>query len=290
MGASATPDNAAGKSDASADIPNVESPALVPEQGEAAEAPAATAAATALVVAAPRIDHAGDAADASASAAKAAASSAYLPRLSRIAATIAVAACAGAIAGSLATFAAQHAFAPAPQPDPHVAEARALKDSVAGLRAELAGVRAGTEATVKAANAQIARLNERIERNEKAERARLAAAQAAPVPVAAAATVAAAPSPAASPAEPSSQHATAVTGSIPEQRNAPAKKDVSRPPVIKGWVLQNVYAGLAYIISPEGIMEVAVGDRLPNGARVEAIRRENGRWVVLTTRGMVVMR
>jgi hypothetical protein len=152
-------------------------------------------------------------------------------------------------------------------------------------------VKAGAEATVKAATAQVAKLNERVERSEKAERARLAAAQAATqASVTAAATIAAAPSPVASATESSPSHTASITGSIPEQRNSPAAKDYSRPPVIKGWVLQNVYAGLAYIVSPEGIMEVAVGDRLPNGGRVEAIRRENGRWVVLTTRGMVVMR
>jgi hypothetical protein len=37
-------------------------------------------------------------------------------------------------------------------------------------------------------------------------------------------------------------------------------------------------------------MEVMVGDLLPDGGRVEAIRRTNGRWVVVTTNGLVVMR
>jgi len=39
-----------------------------------------------------------------------------------------------------------------------------------------------------------------------------------------------------------------------------------------------------------GLMEVEVGDPLPGGGRVEAIRRDNGRWVVVTSRGLIVAR
>lgn len=301
MDANATPDKATGKSESSsADIPSIESPALVPEQGEGA-APAETPAkppVTALVIAQPRIEADSSSGPSAADRAKAkvAAVLAILrtQHAAGLAATILIAAIVGAAAGSLGTLAASKAFAPPPAVDPHVAEARALKDSVAHLQAQLAGVRAGAEATAKAATQQVAKLNERVERAEKAERARLAAVQtAAQLALATPATVPARPSPvAAATAANTPDNTASITGSISGSRQTPppAMREASRAPVIPGWVLRNVQAGTAYIESREGMIEVAVGDRLPDGGRVEAIRRENGRWIVLTTHGMVTMR
>jgi hypothetical protein len=67
-------------------------------------------------------------------------------------------------------------------------------------------------------------------------------------------------------------------------------KDLSRVPVIQGWVLQKVVDGTAIIHSREGLIEVGIGARLPGGGRVEDIRRHEGRWIVVTSRGLVVMR
>jgi hypothetical protein len=188
----------------------------------------------------------------------------------------------GAVAGSLGTFAVSVALAPSQAPQ--VAETRALKDTITRLSADLAGVRAGSEAAVKASNGQLARMAERLDKAEKQQRV---AAAAPPVPVPPA-TIPAVQSPVAANTHAASSE---VTGSIPSQRPAPLgfNKDNSRP-VISGWVLQNVYDGTAYIQSREGPMEVMVGDLLPDGGRVEAIRRTNGRWVVVTTNGLVVMR
>jgi hypothetical protein len=36
------------------------------------------------------------------------------------------------------------------------------------------------------------------------------------------------------------------------------------------------------------MVEVAPGDMLPGLGRIEAIRRQDGRWVVITSRGMIV--
>ncbi len=38
------------------------------------------------------------------------------------------------------------------------------------------------------------------------------------------------------------------------------------------------------------MIEVGVGDALPGGGRVEDIRRHDGRWIVVTSRGLVTMR
>ena len=67
-------------------------------------------------------------------------------------------------------------------------------------------------------------------------------------------------------------------------------KDLARLPVMPGWILHSVQGGAAIVQSRMGLMEVEVGDPLPGGGRVEAIRRDNGRWVVVTSRGLIVAR
>jgi hypothetical protein len=55
-------------------------------------------------------------------------------------------------------------------------------------------------------------------------------------------------------------------------------------------VLHSVQGGAAIVQSRMGIMEIEVGDPLPGGGRVEAIRRDGGRWVVVTSRGLILAR
>jgi len=38
------------------------------------------------------------------------------------------------------------------------------------------------------------------------------------------------------------------------------------------------------------MMEVEAGETVPGLGRIEAIRRQDGRWVVVTARGLVVQR
>jgi hypothetical protein len=61
-------------------------------------------------------------------------------------------------------------------------------------------------------------------------------------------------------------------------------------PVIEGWVLRNVYGGSALVEGRPGLIQVMPGDSLPGVGRVESIRREDGRWAVVTSRGLIVQR
>jgi hypothetical protein len=100
---------------------------------------------------------------------------------------------------------------------------------------------------------------------------------AAPVPVAAVAPVA--------PKE--------VTGSIAPAAATPAaapKVEVARLPTIDGWVLRDVGYGAALIESRRGTYEVYAGDMIPGLGRIDAIRRQDGHWVVVTSNGLVVAR
>jgi hypothetical protein len=93
------------------------------------------------------------------------------------------------------------------------------------------------------------------------------------------------------------------TGSIPEQKPVPPS-DVGRSeqakaearaeakpepkPAIEGWVLREVYDGVALI---EGrnkrLLEVAPGQSLTGIGRVEAIEKRGRSWVVVTNRGII---
>lgn len=298
MDASGKPEEATGsseeasdiswKTDAGGDVPSVDSPKLVPEPGahkESVKAAAKTPPVTALVLASHRFEKTthdtGAKVRAQFDAFVDRLRNLHLPKISPLAATIMLAGSIGAVAGSLGTFAVSVALAPSQAQQ--VAEMRTLKDTITRLSADLAGVRAGAETAVKASNGQLARMAERLDRAEKQQR--VAMTPPAPVPPS---TIPAVQSPVAANTNAASNE---VTGSIPTPRPAPLgfNKDNSRP-VITGWVLQNVYDGTAYIQSREGPMEVMVGDLLPDGGRVEAIRRMSGRWVVVTTNGLVVMR
>ena len=56
-----------------------------------------------------------------------------------------------------------------------------------------------------------------------------------------------------------------------------------------GWILRDVYRGVAAIQSRQGIFEVEAGDVIPGVGRIESIRKQtDGRWVVITSKGMIV--
>lgn len=82
-------------------------------------------------------------------------------------------------------------------------------------------------------------------------------------------------------------HAPETTGSI-----TPPGSTVSIPrlPIVDGWVLRDVGEGAARVQGRLGIYEVYPGDPLPGVGRVDAIRKQDGRWVVVTTRGLIVER
>ena len=115
------------------------------------------------------------------------------------------------------------------------------------------------EAVAKEPGAQLAGLTERLERIE-----RQIAATAKP--------------PAAGPAAPPAPEPAAQTGSV--AKDAP----------VEGWVLREVYDGIALI---EGrnrrLVEVGPGESVPGVGRVEAIERRGKRWVVVTAKGLIAM-
>lgn len=206
-------------------------------------------------------------------------------RLSALAAVVALAAIAGAFGGAMATAGLGH-FA---GDDSQTASNRALEETVARLDADIAAVKASVEHTSKLGMAQFNKTSERLDKVEKAQlepAAKLARLSEAVDKLHAASAVAPAPV-AAAPVAPRE-----VTGSIaPAAAPASAPKvELARLPTVEGWVLRDVANGGALIESRQGIFEVYAGNPVPGLGRVDAIRRQDGHWVVVTTKGLILAR
>jgi hypothetical protein len=83
-----------------------------------------------------------------------------------------------------------------------------------------------------------------------------------------------------------------ATGAVPSASLAPGPAAADpRRAILEGWVLRDLFNGGAMIQSPRGgILEVFPGDNVPGLGRIDAIRRQDGHWVVATSRGLIVPR
>jgi hypothetical protein len=194
------------------------------------------------------------------------------PRVSRLAATIAIAIGGGAIAGALATAWVTHTLIP--DQVVAVADYNQLKGAIERLNADLVALRSNVESAGRVSNTQVARLTDRVDRAERAQ---------------------------SDPAAKIAKLSEAVDRidrrtrdipdlAMPEQRIPPPTpiKEISRVSVVPGWVVRSVYDGAALIQGRVGTIEVEVGDPLPGGGRVEAIKRQDGHWVVVTSKGLIL--
>ena len=216
-------------------------------------------------------------------------------RLSAMAAAVAIAAGVGAISGALATAGMMHFASPAQAPV-QVADTSALDASVARIDADLVALKANVEQSSKTGVSQLSRTNERLDKLEKAQAEPLAKiAKLSETVDKLRATLPAAPAQAtAAPAKETTgsiaptQLATAAAAPAP----APAapKTEIGRLPTVEGWRLRNAGNGGALIEGRDGLYEVYPGDPIPGVGRVDAIRRQDGRWVVVTSRGLIVAR
>jgi len=212
-------------------------------------------------------------------------------RMSAMAAVVALATVAGAVGGALATTGLGYLTGG----NSVVANTGALESQMARIDADIVALKAGVEHTSKMGLSQFNKTSDRIDRVEKAQiepaakLAKLSEAveklRAVPAP----ATVAAA-TPAA---------AKDVTGSITPPATAAAaapvplpapKPEIARLPTVEGWVIRDVGRGGALIEGRRGIFEVYAGDPVPGLGHVEAIRRQDGKWVVVTSKGLIVAR
>jgi hypothetical protein len=146
---------------------------------------------------------------------------------------------------------------------------QALQGTIAQLRNELAALKTSLEAGSKSTNAQFSRISERLDRIQSEQANRNKAHDG---------------------ADRSDRRVDLApireaTGSVPLSVVASMQ---SAQPVVPGWVLRDVNHGVAIIQGSRlGTIEVEAGDMVPGLGRIDAIRKQNNRWVVVTSRGLV---
>jgi hypothetical protein len=189
-----------------------------------------------------------------------------------LAAAVVLAGAFGAMAGVLgATSVARLAGEPAPTQDPTAP----LQSTLAQLRSDVAALKSSVDATSRTAGTQYSKLVERLDR---AERAQTVATK-----TDAAKTDAALPKETTGSTTPPPSAAAAPLAPVP----VPAS-GVAPGMTVPGWAVRDVYRGVAMLQSRMGgMVEVEPGDVLPGLGRIESIRRQDGRWVVVTSKGMI---
>ncbi len=179
-----------------------------------------------------------------------------LRRRAALAAIVVLAAGFGAAVGTLAT----RAPAP-PPPKPNTAlleENQALQRSVARLTKDLATLKTSAEAAARESRAQIAKVSEEL--NKRLDRA---------------------------PETTGSIGKAATAAPAVEKPEVAPPIPTPRPAIVQGWTVREGRNGRVLVESRGEFFEVFPGVPLPGLGRVEAIRREGDRWVVVTPRGLI---
>jgi len=187
-------------------------------------------------------------------------------------AIVVIAAAIGAAGGALATVGVSHALKDDRATVAVAEQGRSVEGAIAKINAEIAALKSSSAA-------QSTKIVERIDRMEKAQAepaARLAKLSEAVEKLRAQETTGAIAKTAAAPTPPASASVAAA--------------QPNRLPLVEGWVLREVADGIATVQGRAGIFDVIPGDPLPGVGRVDAIRRQDGRWVVVTSRGLIVAR
>ena len=122
---------------------------------------------------------------------------------------------------------------------------------------EIAALKSNLDAANKTAGAQLAKAAARIDEMEHQVQARAAAPE--------------------------------TTGSIGTQHAAAEAAAASaKVPIVRGWIVRDARNGYVYVQGRSGIYQVVPGATLPGLGTVETIKRQDGRWVVVTPKGIIV--
>jgi hypothetical protein len=190
------------------------------------------------------------------------------PRVNRftlLAACLALSAALGGMIGALAAFsiARPQAIGMLAEGKLTPEEIQALKENVVQARVELAALKASLDAGNRGASTQLSKIAERVERIE-----RNAGEPAAKLTKA---------------AETLERLARSeMTGAI-----TPPQAIGGGSGKIDGWILRDVRRGVAFLEGRAGVIEVEQGDVVPGLGRIDAIRKQDGRWVVITAKGIL---
>jgi hypothetical protein len=211
------------------------------------------------------------AADADRAAANSAKGSPNVSRFTLLAAALALAAALGAMVGALAAYGlARPGATVAGMARTGGEDVQALKENIVQARVELAALKLTIESANRNAMTQFTRIGERIDRAQAEPAAKLNKAIDALERVSRSEVAA----------------GKDVTGSIAPP--AGGANQAGKGSAVEGWVVRDVRRGTALIEGRMGLVEVEQGDVVPGLGRVDAIRRQDGRWVVVTARGLIM--
>ena len=62
----------------------------------------------------------------------------------------------------------------------------------------------------------------------------------------------------------------------------------ARPSVVAGWTIRDTRNGYVYVKNHGELYQVVLGAPLPGLGPVQSVKRQDGRWVVLTPKGIIV--
>jgi len=183
-------------------------------------------------------------------------------RYALLAASVTFAAALGAVVGALAS----GGFSAPARPDvAAVEENKAMQQSIARLGKEITTLKTSLDQANKTAHTQIAKISERLEHETTEVTGSISAPQTtapvlAPLPV-----------------PRSAQRFAAVEPPPP-----------ARPSVVAGWTIRDIRNGYVYVENHGELYQVVLGAPLPGLGPVQSVKRQDGRWVVLTPKGIIV--
>jgi hypothetical protein len=181
-------------------------------------------------------------------------------RYAMLAASVAVAGAIGVLAGVTMTGGFSK---PAPVDAAALEESKAAQQAIARLSRDVAGLKASLEAVNKSAHSQFAKISERLARDSAEITGAITPPQAVP-------------------------SATAAAAPLPPSRPAAAPEAPRRPSVITDWTIRETRDGYMYVQGHGDIYRVALGAPLPGIGPIEQVKRQDGRWVVVTPKGIIV--
>lgn len=172
------------------------------------------------------------------------------------------------VAGVFAGMAASGGFKAPAAPKVDTAaldERKAMQQSIAKLNKEIGSLKSNLEAANKAATTQIAKMSEKLNDKLSRDAAEVTGSISAPPTTAPAATPLPTPRP-----------------------TRLASVEPPRPSVVRDWSIRDSRDGYVYVQNQGEIYQVVPGAPLPGLGPVEQIKRQDGRWVVVTPRGLIV--
>ncbi len=185
-------------------------------------------------------------------------------RYALLAASVTFAAALGAVVGALAT---GGSAPPSAKPDVVAIEQnKAMQQSIAKLNREFATLKTNLEQTTKAAHTQIAKISDRLEHQAGEITGSIQAPQ----------TISATPM------------AMQTPVPLPRPGQRVAAVEPSRLSVVPDWTIHDFRGGYVFVQSHGEIYQVQLGAPLPGLGPVQSVKRQDGRWMVLTPKGIIV--